>query len=43
MELVDHFGHTTRLGFSNLQRNPKIDPAQFRFEPPQGADVLGEK
>ncbi len=43
MELVDHFGHTTRLGFSNLQRNPKIDPGEFRFEPPPGADVLGEK
>jgi outer membrane lipoprotein carrier protein len=43
MELVDHFGHTTRLRFSNLQRNPKIDPAEFRFEPPEGADVLGER
>jgi outer membrane lipoprotein carrier protein len=43
MELVDNFGHTTRLRFSNLQRNPKIDPAEFRFEPPKGADVLGEK
>ena len=43
MELVDHFGHTTRLRFSNLQRNPKVDAAEFRFEPPKGADVLGEK
>ena len=43
MELVDHFGSTTRLRFSNLQRNPKIDPAEFRFEPPPGVDVLGEK
>jgi outer membrane lipoprotein carrier protein len=43
MELTDHFGHTTRLRFHNLQRNPKIDPAEFRFEPPKGADVLGEK
>ena len=43
MELVDNFGHTTRLRFSNLQRNPKIDPAEFRFQPPKGADVLGEK
>jgi outer membrane lipoprotein carrier protein len=43
MELVDHFGHTTVLRFSNLQRNPKVDPAEFRFEPPKGADVLGEK
>ncbi len=43
MELVDHFGHTTVLRFSRLQRNPKVDPAEFRFEPPKGADVLGEK
>jgi outer membrane lipoprotein carrier protein len=43
MELIDHFGHTTRLRFSNLQPNPRIDPAEFRFEPPPGADVLGEK
>ena len=43
MELVDHFGQTTVLRFHNLQRNPKIDPAEFRFEPPKGADVLGER
>ncbi|HEY7240854.1 MAG TPA: outer membrane lipoprotein chaperone LolA [Burkholderiales bacterium] len=43
MELVDNFGQTTRLRFLNLQRNPKTDPADFRFEPPKGADVLGEK
>jgi outer membrane lipoprotein-sorting protein len=43
MELIDHFGHTTRLRFSNLRPNPKVDPAEFRFEPPPGADVLGEK
>jgi outer membrane lipoprotein carrier protein len=43
MELVDNFGQTTRLRFLKLQRNPKTDPADFRFEPPKGADVLGEK
>jgi outer membrane lipoprotein carrier protein len=43
MELTDNFGQTTRLRFSNLQRNPKVDPGEFRFEPPKGADVLGEK
>ena len=43
MELIDNFGHTTRLRFSDLQRNPKVDPAEFRFQPPKGADVLGEK
>jgi outer membrane lipoprotein carrier protein len=43
MELVDHFGQTTLLRFSNLARNPKVDPQEFRFTPPKGADVLGEK
>ena len=28
---------------ADLQRNPKVDAAEFRFEPPPGADVLGEK
>ena len=42
MELVDHFGQTTMLRFSNMVRNPQIDPATFRFSPPNGADVLGD-
>jgi len=43
MELVDHFGQTTRLRFSSIQRNAKIDGSEFRFTPPKGVDVLGEK
>jgi len=43
MELTDNFGQTTVLRFTNLARNPKVDPAEFRFAPPKGADVLGEK
>ena len=43
MELTDHFGQTTYLRFTSLQRNPKVDPAEFRFQPPKGSDVLGEK
>ena len=43
MELIDHFGQTTVLRFSKLVRNPKVDPKEFRFDPPKGADVLGEK
>ena len=43
MELVDQFGQTTRLTFSRLERNPKVDAQSFRFDPPKGADVLGEK
>ena len=43
MELFDHFGQRTVLRFSKIVRNPKIDPAEFRFTPPKGADVLGDK
>lgn len=43
MELTDYFGQTTLLRFFNLVRNPKVDPAEFRFVPPKGADVLGDK
>jgi len=43
MELVDNFSQTTLLRFTGLVRNPQIDPETFRFTPPKGADVLGEK
>jgi len=43
MELLDHFNQTTLLRFTNLRRNPKVDRSEFRFEPPKGTDVLGEK
>jgi outer membrane lipoprotein carrier protein len=42
MQLTDNFGQTTVLRFSKLERNPKVDPAAFKFQPPKGADVLGE-
>ena len=42
MELVDHFGQTTVLRFSRVERNPPIEAGAFRFAPPKGADVLGE-
>jgi len=43
MELLDHFGQTTVLRFTSIARNPKLDGSEFRFTPPKGADVLGEK
>ena len=43
MELTDNFGQTTDLRFAGVVRNSKVDLAEFRFEPPAGADVLGEK
>ena len=42
MELADKLGQTTSLDFSNVRRNGPLDPALFRFEPPKGADVIGD-
>nr|VFK44231.1 MAG: outer membrane lipoprotein carrier protein [Candidatus Kentron sp. TC]VFK60574.1 MAG: outer membrane lipoprotein carrier protein [Candidatus Kentron sp. TC] len=41
MELLDSFGQTTRLVFSEIAMNPKLDPRLFSFTPPEGADVVG--
>lgn len=43
MVLRDSFGQTTRLRFTAFERNPAIDPAQFRFSPPAGADVISDE
>ena len=43
MELTDTFGNVTILTFSRFERNPQLDSDEFRFIPPQGADVIGEK
>lgn len=42
MELKDTFGNVTSLTFGTFERNAVLDAAQFRFVPPQGADVVGE-
>jgi outer membrane lipoprotein carrier protein len=42
MELRDQFGQTTVIKFSDLQRNVKIPPENFKFTPPKGADVISE-
>jgi outer membrane lipoprotein-sorting protein len=42
MELVDKLGQTTTIQFSRLRRDAKFEAATFRFEPPKGADVIGE-
>jgi outer membrane lipoprotein carrier protein len=40
LEMVDSFGQVTRFNFGQIQRNPELDPALFRFEPPPGVDIL---
>lgn len=42
MQLLDSFGQTTYMRFSDLQSNPDIDPSLFEFIPPEGVDVIGE-
>jgi outer membrane lipoprotein carrier protein len=42
MELADKLGQTTHLEFSNLERNPPLDPSLFTFTVPPGADVIGD-
>lgn len=42
MEIHDSFGQITVLKFSQLEANPVLPPAMFRFTAPKGADVLGE-
>lgn len=42
MELHDNLGQTTRIQFENVVRDAEIDPVEFRFTPPEGADVIGE-
>ncbi|MCG6873933.1 MAG: outer membrane lipoprotein chaperone LolA [Betaproteobacteria bacterium] len=43
MELIDAFGQTTDLRFIALDRTPGLDPGLFRFVPPPGADVIGDR
>jgi outer membrane lipoprotein carrier protein len=42
MELRDHFGQTTVIRFSGLERNPKLAPDLFKFVSPKGVDVIGD-
>ena len=42
MEMRDHFGQTTVIRFTRLRANPALAEDRFRFEPPAGADVIGE-
>lgn len=42
MELADKLGQTTQLEFSQVERNPVLDPSRFTFSVPPGADVIGD-
>jgi len=42
IEMVDGFGHTTRVTFDSPRENARIDASRFNFTPPEGVDVVGE-
>jgi outer membrane lipoprotein carrier protein len=41
MVMEDAFGLRTEIRFTDLERNPELDPSLFRFKPPEGSDVIG--
>lgn len=42
MELRDHFGQTTVIDFVELSTGVSQPASMFRFDPPPGADVIGD-
>ncbi len=43
IELVDNFGQRTTIRLSGFEKNPSLPPDLFRFTPPPGADVVGDR
>ncbi len=41
IEVVDGFGNHTRIRFSAMQRNHKLDSDLFHIQLPEGTDVIG--
>ncbi len=41
MELKDKLQQTTRIDFSNVERNTRLAGDLFTFKPPDGVDVIG--
>jgi len=42
LEVYDNFGQRTLIRLGKLERNPKLPPDLFKFNPPPGADVVGD-
>lgn len=42
LELKDRLGQTTRVEFTDIELNPRLDSDEFRFNIPDGADVIDE-
>ncbi|HEY5682991.1 MAG TPA: outer membrane lipoprotein chaperone LolA [Sulfuricaulis sp.] len=42
LEMVDGFGHVTRVMLESSRENLRIEPTRFSFTPPEGVDLVGE-
>lgn len=42
MALYDQFGQKTVIRFEDMKTNLSLSPADFRFDVPEGVDVIGE-
>ncbi len=42
VELVDAFGQTTTLTFSDVEKGLELPADTFQFVPPEGVDVIGK-
>ncbi len=40
LEMTDKFGQISRFSFFDIKRNPKLPDANFKYDPPEGWDVL---
>jgi outer membrane lipoprotein carrier protein len=40
MELADKFAQVTRFSFSDIRRNPRLDPTLFVYTPPRGTQLF---
>jgi len=42
MSLIDSFGHTTKIVFTEVEVNAALEEKSFLFKTPKGVDVVGE-
>ena len=40
--LHDNFGQTTVIIFSEMEKNPHLEPELFKFTPPKNSDVISD-
>lgn len=43
MQIFDALGQRTEIGFSGWKRNPAFPGKTFRFTPPAGVDIVGDR